>query len=174
MELYGPGTSRVFFDAWFVAINSDNKLPRVHDKKLSIVALCSLMEIDPSAIPDVLKEGWPSVVAGALKLFKDLPKAMEGWFSDPAYSKGVTDKLICTARMALADAFEEDSEDEDLIDDTKLLNMNDEEGVCSHFFESSTSTHGNQQRTSGTRIRLTLRCWQKRYVSPWQVDFEQT
>ena len=78
MELYRSGMSRVFFDEWFVAINSDNKLPRVHDKRLSIVALCSLMEMDPSAIPDTLKEGWPGVVAGALKLFKDLPKAMAG------------------------------------------------------------------------------------------------
>lgn len=77
MELYGPGTSRVFFDQWFAAINSDTKLPRVHDKRLSIVALSSLMEMDPSAIPDVLKEGWPGIVGAALKLFKDLPKAIE-------------------------------------------------------------------------------------------------
>jgi hypothetical protein len=78
MEMHTPGMSRVFFDQWFLAINSDNKLPRVHDKKLTIVTLCSLMEMNPSAIPNVLKEGWPGVVAGALKIFKDLPKAMAG------------------------------------------------------------------------------------------------
>lgn len=80
MEMHTPGMSRVFFDQWFLAINSDNKLPRVHDKKLSIVTLCSLMEMNPSAIPNVLKEGWPGVVAGALKIFKDLPKAIAGPF----------------------------------------------------------------------------------------------
>lgn len=79
MEIYRPGMSRVFFDLWFAAINSDNKLPRVHDKKLSILTLCALMEMDPSGIPEALKQGWPSVVAGALKLFKDLPKAIAGW-----------------------------------------------------------------------------------------------
>lgn len=85
MEIYRPGMSRVFFDEWFVAINNDIKLPRVHDKRLSIVALCSLMEMDPSAIPDILKEGWPGIVGGALKLFKDLPRAMEGWFNDNVF-----------------------------------------------------------------------------------------
>jgi len=87
MELYRPGMSRVFFDQWFAAINSDTKLPRVHDKRLSIVALSSLMEVDPSAIPDILKEGWPGIVGGALKLFKDLPKAMEGQSNDLAFSQ---------------------------------------------------------------------------------------
>ena len=80
MEMHAPGTSRVFFDQWFLAIDSDNKLPRVHDKKLTIVTLCSLMEMSPSAIPNVLKEGWPGVVAAALKIFKDLPRAMAGSF----------------------------------------------------------------------------------------------
>lgn len=77
MEQYRPGTSRAFFDLWFAAINGENKLPRVHDKKLSIMALCALMEMSPSAIPDALKEGWPSVVGGVLRIFKDLPKAVE-------------------------------------------------------------------------------------------------
>lgn len=78
MEMHKSGTSREFFDHWFAAINSDTKLPRVHDKKLSIVALCSLMEMTPSAIPDVLKDGWPGIVAGALTIFKDLPRAIAG------------------------------------------------------------------------------------------------
>jgi hypothetical protein len=48
--------------------------------------------VDPSAIPDILKEGWPGIVGGALKLFKDLPKAMEGQSNDLAFSEVVTDK----------------------------------------------------------------------------------
>jgi len=80
----------------------------VHDKKLSIVALCSLMEMDPSAIPDILKEGWPGIVGGALKLFKDFPKAME-------------------VRQALEEAYEDDSDDDDIIDDSKVLNLNEDE-----------------------------------------------
>lgn len=78
MEQYAPGTSRTFFDKWFAAINSDNKLPRVHDKRLTVVALCALMEVEPNAIPEAVREGWPGIVAGALKVFKDLPKAIAG------------------------------------------------------------------------------------------------
>lgn len=36
------------------------------------------MELDPAGIPDSLREGWPGIVAGALKVFKDLPKAVAG------------------------------------------------------------------------------------------------
>lgn len=78
MEAYRPGTARAFFDKWFEAINGENRLPRVHDKKLSIMALCALLEMDPSAIPDSVKEGWPGIVAGVLRIFKDLPQAIAG------------------------------------------------------------------------------------------------
>lgn len=74
------GTARNFFDRWFAAINSDG-LPRVHDKKLSILALCSLLELPPNAIPEQLRSGWPGIVSGILKIFKGLPKAIEGQLS---------------------------------------------------------------------------------------------
>jgi importin-7 len=70
--------ARVFFNKWFAGINAENGLPRVYDKKLTIIALCTLMEMDPAGIPESLKEGWPGIVAGALRVFKDLPKALEG------------------------------------------------------------------------------------------------
>lgn len=78
MESSGAGRSRVFFNKWFEAINGEAKLPRVHDKKLSIMALCALLEMDPAAVPDSVKEGWHNIVAGALQIFKELPQAMEG------------------------------------------------------------------------------------------------
>ena len=80
MEQYRAGMSREFFDRWFAAINSDSRLPRVHDKKLTIVALSAAMEMDPAAIPEVLRDGWHGIVAGALKVFKELPKAIAGGF----------------------------------------------------------------------------------------------
>jgi hypothetical protein len=76
MEVYKPGFARVFFDRWFVAINSENKLPRVHDKRLSILALCKLLEMEAAAIPDGLRDGWPGIVVGALNIFKTLPQAI--------------------------------------------------------------------------------------------------
>lgn len=78
LDQAGPGVARKFFDKWFAAINVEARLPRVHDKKLSIVALCALMEMDPANIPESVKEGWPGIVSGALKLFQEYPKAVQG------------------------------------------------------------------------------------------------
>jgi hypothetical protein len=78
MEVTKAGSARVFFDRWFVAINNDARLPRVHDKKLSVLALCALMEMAPGTVPESLRDGWPGIVGGALKIFKSLPKAIEG------------------------------------------------------------------------------------------------
>lgn len=80
MESIRTGTSRTFFDKWFEAITTDKLLPRVHDKKLTILALCALLEMDPALIPGPVKEGWPQIVGGILCIFKDLPHAIEGPF----------------------------------------------------------------------------------------------
>lgn len=107
MESIRPNTSRLFFDKWFEAINTDNRLPRVHDKKLTLTALCALLEMDPSAVPEPVREGWPQIVAGALRVFKDLPRAIE-------------------ARKELEQAFQADTDSDGEYDDG-LLNLGDEE-----------------------------------------------
>ncbi|KAG2125248.1 armadillo-type protein [Suillus cothurnatus] len=111
MEAYKPGFSRTFFERWFIAINSDNKLPRVHDKKLSILALCKLLEMEAGAIPEGLRDEWPGIVGGALNIFKALPQAI-------AKSKVLEDQLV------------EGSDDEDE-DETRYLNLegDDDEDV---------------------------------------------
>ena len=50
----------------------------MHDKKLSIITLASLMELDPAQIPESVREGWGGIVKGALKVFRGLPKAIAG------------------------------------------------------------------------------------------------
>jgi len=107
MEAYKPRLAHEFFNQWFAAINGENKLPRVHDKKLSILALCKLLEMEASAIPDGLRDGWPGIVVGALNIFKTLPQAV-------ARRKALEDELV-----------EGDDEDED--EDTKYLNLEGEE-----------------------------------------------
>ena len=77
MEAYKSGTARNFFDRWFAAISND-ELPRVHDRKLSILALCALLELPPDSVPEPLRDGWHGIVGGILKIFKGLPKAIEG------------------------------------------------------------------------------------------------
>ncbi|KAG6854284.1 hypothetical protein C0991_008532 [Blastosporella zonata] len=105
MENSGKG--RVFFDRWFAAINGDDLLPRVHDKKLSILALCSLLELEPAAVPQTLQSGWPGIVGGILTIFKDLPNAI-------------------AARKVLEESLQEDSDDDELIEE-KILNFNEDE-----------------------------------------------
>jgi hypothetical protein len=72
------GGARLFFDRWFVAVNAERGLPRVHDKTLSIVALSALLEMEPAAVPAELVDGWLGIVAGAIQVFKGLPKAVAG------------------------------------------------------------------------------------------------
>lgn len=80
MEGIKPGTVSSFLDEWFAAIaTAEKSLPRVHDKKLSILALSALLELSPASgtIPPALEAGWPHIVSGLLKLFDDLPRAIE-------------------------------------------------------------------------------------------------
>lgn len=107
MESTQQGAARAFFDRWFAAINGNNLLPRVHDKKLSILALCALIELPPTSVPESLQSGWPGIVGGILTIFKDLPKAV-------------------AARKALQDSLAEDSEEDELVEE-KILNLNDDE-----------------------------------------------
>lgn len=76
------GLARAVFDEWFIALQSEGGkgLPRVHDKRLSIVALSALMELDPSLVPPTLREGWPGLLGGALNVFSNLQEAMNSAF----------------------------------------------------------------------------------------------
>ncbi|KAG9304951.1 hypothetical protein G9A89_003120 [Geosiphon pyriformis] len=66
------GLTQGFFTIWF---NNLEKFSRVHDKKLVIVALCSLLEIPLEQLPPTLQNGWPQMFDGILNTFKTLPKA---------------------------------------------------------------------------------------------------
>jgi hypothetical protein len=78
MDAQRPQGAQMFFGRWFAVVDKEHGLPRVHDKKLSIVALSALLEMKASAVPAELREGWPGIVGGAIKVFKGLPKAVAG------------------------------------------------------------------------------------------------
>ncbi|KAI0079480.1 ARM repeat-containing protein [Panus rudis PR-1116 ss-1] len=107
IEAIQPGASRTFFNTWFETINRVGGLPRVHDKKVTIMAICTLLELDPAAVPDAVKDGWPGIVAGALHVFKDLPKAIE-------------------ERKAMQEMYDDDDDSSGDFDDA-VLNMNEED-----------------------------------------------
>ncbi|KAG8804908.1 hypothetical protein FRC17_005833 [Serendipita sp. 399] len=110
IEGLSPNFSRLVFDMWFKSMNEPGGLPRVHDMKLSIMALCALLELDESGIPPSLKDGWASIVPALLAVFKQLPDAV-------------------AQRKKLQEELQEEA-DEDLEDDEEALLLDhDDEGV---------------------------------------------
>ncbi|ORZ05818.1 armadillo-type protein [Absidia repens] len=63
-----------FFTLWFGALD---KFSRVHDKKLVIVSLCSILALPPNQIPMSLQTGWSHILSSIVLIFKSLPKAIE-------------------------------------------------------------------------------------------------
>lgn len=49
----------------------------MHCKKLTIMALCRLLETDAGAIPPSIQEAWSTIMAGLLKNLRDLPHSLE-------------------------------------------------------------------------------------------------
>ncbi|KAH8109328.1 ARM repeat-containing protein [Phellopilus nigrolimitatus] len=109
MEAAKPGAARVFFDKWFAVLKAPTGLPRVHDRKLSIMTMCALLEMDAAAIPASLQEGWSAIVSAILHVFQGLPVAVE-------------------KRKALEGAFKVDEDDEDDdADGGEVLNLEDDD-----------------------------------------------
>ncbi|KAK2738365.1 hypothetical protein FQN55_000573 [Onygenales sp. PD_40] len=63
-----------FFSTWFSNIDLFN---RVHDKKLSIVAISSLLTLGANEVPASVQPGWPRLLQGVSKLFQTLPAALK-------------------------------------------------------------------------------------------------
>ncbi|KAF9981705.1 hypothetical protein BGZ65_003657 [Modicella reniformis] len=61
-----------FFEVWFSNLG---RFSRVHDKKLSIFALCSILSVPVPQLPATLQSAWPQVLNGILKNFEGLPVA---------------------------------------------------------------------------------------------------
>ncbi|KAI9729727.1 MAG: hypothetical protein M1834_006678 [Cirrosporium novae-zelandiae] len=68
------GWTNKFFSAWFS--NIDN-FTRVHDKKLSIAAINSLLTLNAQDIPVSVQQGWPRLLQGIVRLFQTLPAALK-------------------------------------------------------------------------------------------------
>ncbi|KAK6532235.1 hypothetical protein TWF281_006427 [Arthrobotrys megalospora] len=68
------GWTAKFFTLWFSNIDNFN---RVHDKKLSIVAIVALLDLTPDQIPASIQPYWNRLLQGLVKLFHTLPVAMK-------------------------------------------------------------------------------------------------
>lgn len=72
--LEANGWTNKFFSTWFSNIES---FSRVHDKKLSIVAISTLLALQADDIPTSVQQGWPRLLQGVVRLFQTLPAAIK-------------------------------------------------------------------------------------------------
>ena len=72
--LESNGWTNKFFSSWFSNIES---FTRVHDKKLSIIAISSLLTLRVGDVPSSVQQGWPRLLQGVVRLFQTLPAAMK-------------------------------------------------------------------------------------------------
>ncbi|KAJ5113220.1 hypothetical protein N7456_001754 [Penicillium angulare] len=72
--LEAKGWTNKFFSTWFS--NIDN-FRRVHDKKLSIAAISSLLTMNAADVPTSVQQGWPRLLQGVTRLFQTLPAALK-------------------------------------------------------------------------------------------------
>lgn len=77
--LESNGWTNKFFSSWFSNIES---FTRVHDKKLSIVAISALLTLRVQDVPNSVQQGWPRLLQGVVRLFQTLPAAMKSEHHD--------------------------------------------------------------------------------------------
>lgn len=86
--LEANGWTNKFFSNWFSSIDI---FSRVHDKKLSIVAISALLTLRSDEIPNSVQQGWPRLLQGIAKLFQTLPIAMKSKRLLPLMALYITD-----------------------------------------------------------------------------------
>lgn len=72
--LEAKGWTNKFFSTWFSSID---QFRRVHDKKLSIAAISSLLTMKAADVPVSVQQGWPRLLQGVTRLFQTLPAALK-------------------------------------------------------------------------------------------------
>ena len=90
--LESNGWTNKFFSSWFSNIES---FTRVHDKKLSIVAISSLLTLNATEVPSSVQQGWPRLLQGVVRLFQTLPAALK---SKPSNTSLVATELLTVCR----------------------------------------------------------------------------
>jgi hypothetical protein len=73
--LESHGATAAFFGAWF---NHIDDFTRVHDKKLCIVSIITLLQIPEESLPASIRSGWNQFFDLLLKIFEKYPEALEG------------------------------------------------------------------------------------------------
>lgn len=72
--LESNGWTNKLFSVWFSNMDS---FTRVHDKKLAIAAITSLLTLRADQVPVSVQQGWPRLLQGIVRLFQTLPAALK-------------------------------------------------------------------------------------------------
>lgn len=88
--LESNGWTNKFFSSWFSNIES---FSRVHDKKLSIVAISALLTLRAEDVPSSVQQGWPRLLQGIVSLFRTLPAALKSTYSVLVNEFSIIDKI---------------------------------------------------------------------------------
>lgn len=88
--LESNGWTNKFFSSWFSNIES---FSRVHDKKLSIVAISALLTLRAEDVPSSVQQGWPRLLQGIVSLFRTLPVALKSTYSVLVNEFSIIDKI---------------------------------------------------------------------------------
>ena len=86
------GWTNKFFSSWFSNIEG---LSRVHDKKLSIVAISGLLTLRADEVPSSVQQGWPRLLQGVVRLFQTLPAAMKSILANAQIKCALTAARSC-------------------------------------------------------------------------------
>jgi len=73
--LESHGATAAFFELWFKHVDD---FTRVHDKKLCIVSIITLLQIPQESLPASIRSGWNQFFELLLKIFEKYPEALEG------------------------------------------------------------------------------------------------
>lgn len=93
--LESNGWTNKFFSLWFSSIDS---FTRVHDKKLCISAICSLLTLRAEDVPVSVQQGWPRLLQGIVRLFQTLPAAMKSELSVSNLLKFLLTNIVQTEK----------------------------------------------------------------------------
>ncbi|KAI9256941.1 putative nonsense-mediated mRNA decay protein [Sporodiniella umbellata] len=102
-----------FFTLW---INTLPKFTRVHDKKLVIVAVSSLLGLPLEAVPASLQSGWPQLLTLLISVFQSLPKAIENRNNMEKLYEDFEDEFDDDYLSGGEDELDEAAEDDDVPD----------------------------------------------------------
>ncbi|CZT48324.1 related to importin beta homolog Kap119p [Rhynchosporium secalis] len=111
--LESNGWTNKFFSLWFSHIDS---FSRVHDKKLSIAAIVSLLTLNADQVPTSVQQGWPRLLQGIVRLFQTLPAATKN-----------REEALKDDYPVDGDAYDDDEDDEWAGDDTAWNDDNEPE-----------------------------------------------